>query len=116
MRLLLFHTKPLPDIGLRKSGHRTDRSSLHTVCKLELFSVVAADLVHLFLPFLLLPVLSGNHCLNRELSPRDLHMGQTVSLRIPCNLIDSRPEFRMIICRLSIGVNAFKKFLHALHL
>ena len=42
-------------------------------------------------------------------------MGQAVSLRIPCDLIDSRPEFRMIIHRLSIGVNPFKKLLHTLH-
>ena len=116
MRLLRFHTKSLSDISLRKSGHRTDRSCLHTVCELELFSVVAADLVHLFLPSLLLPVLSGNHCLNRELPARDFHMGQPVSLRIPCNLIDSCPEFRMISSRLSIGVNPFKELLHAFHL
>ena len=110
---LRFRSQRLARIGLGQARHRHQFSRFRDFRSREFVAGIGSQLQGLLLYRFPLCVFVSKGRTNLEGSAGDFHPGQAVSLRIPGNFIDSRPEFLCIRLFRGIGVQNFQQLVHA---
>ena len=109
-----FGTQPFPRMGVIQTGHSADAARLHFIHQLIFIAGIDTDLVYLLFPYLFLSRLPriGQHGFYLQASAGYFHISKTISLIIPGNFKDLRPEGLSINRHRNKTFQSIQEFIH----